>query len=470
MRSAGWNESGGQWAPSKARKMLSVLIHTLGCKLNQLESEAITSAFLRYGFALTDGKDVASPPSVIVINTCTVTSKADQKARRVVRKALRDYPDSCVLVTGCYAQLNRADLYKLETGRGGRLFVLKGIEKTSILELPRYLCEKKDIQGALNIFRERGMSDNGLTGTFQFNPERFSDHTRSFLKIQDGCDKHCTYCRICLARGSSVSLAAQEALTRLRMLEESHGEAVLTGVSICQYRDGTNGIKLGELLDYLLCGTKKISLRLSSLSPDSIDENIAAILSNKRIRPHFHLSIQSGSKKILENMGRFYNAQIVEKAVSLLRSAKDDPFLACDIIAGFPGETSANFEKTLELCKKIGFAWIHVFPYSKRPGTPAWSFPGAVQESEITKRVRILTNLARQGRTDYICRWLGREVEVLVEKGGGSNSCRGVSENYLKLLLKYKGEKAPPPGTVLRCKLLEKYHAEGDYDAVAEEL
>jgi len=457
--------------------MLSVLIHTLGCKLNQLESEAIRAAFLRSGFILKSG---SVDPSVIVINTCTVTSKADQKARRVIRKALRDYPDSCVIVTGCYARLNREDIYKLETGRGGRLFVLKGMEKVSVLDLPRYFNEKKDIAGVLELLRENGMSaDNeqknseGLTGAFQFSPERFLGRTRSFLKIQDGCDKHCAYCRIRLARGPCVSLAAQEALDRLRILEKNHSEAVLTGVNISQYYDKTLDVSLAALLEHLLSGTEKIALRLSSLAPDSIDENFTAILSNKRIRPHFHLSIQSGSKKILEKMGRDYNPQTVEKAASLLRSAKGNPFLACDIIAGFPGETNADFEETLELCKKIDFAWVHVFPYSKRPGTPACSFPGAVRETEITGRVEILTNLARQGRAAYIRRWLGQEVDVLVEKGGGSNFCRGISENYLKLLVQYKGEKAPPPGTVLRCKIVEEEpHTEGNegYDAVAEEL
>jgi len=460
--------------------MLSVLIHTLGCKLNQLESEAITSAFLRSGFVLKDG---SGTPSLIVINTCTVTSKADQKARRVIRKALRDYPDACVIVTGCYAQLNKTDLYKLDTGRGGRLFVFKGMEKVSVLELPHYLNKKKDIAGALKRLRENEKSagseqknGEGLIGAFQFSPERFWDHTRSFLKIQDGCDKHCTYCRIRLARGPCVSLDADEVLTRLRILEKSHSEAVLTGVNISQYYDKTRDVNLSALLEHLLCGTEKIALRLSSLAPDSIDENFTAVLSHKRIRPHFHLSIQSGSKKLLEKMGRDYDSQTAEKAASLLRGAKDDPFLACDIIAGFPGETEADFEETLELCKKIDFAWIHAFPYSKRPGTPACSFPGAVMESEITKRVRILTNLAHQGRAAYVRRWLGKEVDVLVEKG---KSCCGVSDNYLKLLVYYKGEKVPAPGSVLRCKIIdEEPHTEArsftedteSYDAVAEEV
>jgi threonylcarbamoyladenosine tRNA methylthiotransferase MtaB len=452
--------------------MPSFLIQTLGCKLNLLESEAITDAFLGAAFErlTVNGGQTVKEPSVVIINTCTVTSKADQKARRVIRKALRDYPESRVLVTGCYAQLNSEDLLKLDDGKKKRLFVIK---KDGIIDLPSYYNENEQIDGVLEKFTERPRSvtrDN----VFQFNPRSFSSHTRSFLKIQDGCDNKCTYCRIRLARGASVSLDADEVLSRLRILEKNHAEAVLTGVNISQYRDkketekGANS-NLARLLEYLLKSTEKIALRLSSLAPDSIDEELVGVLSNKRIRPHFHLSIQSCSKKILEKMGRSYDGKTIEDAVSLLRHAKDDPFLACDIITGFPTEIKTEFEETLDLCKKLDFAWIHVFPYSKRPGTAAFSFPESIHEAEVTRRLELFTALAERGRADYARRWLGREVDVLVEKGGGK-FCHGVSENYLKTLIIYKGEKPPPPGEVLRCKLLEKTgtgKAE-DYDAIAQ--
>jgi len=440
--------------------VFSVLIQTLGCKLNQLESEAITEAFDKSNFTLYK-PSLGTFPSVIVINTCTVTSKADQKARRVIRKALRDYPESRVFVTGCYAQLNKEDLLKLESDGGRRLFV---IDKEDILKLPQYFFDSMSNE-QLAISNEH-KQENRLD-VFQFNPARFSVHTRGFLKIQDGCDKHCTYCRIRLARGRSVSLDAKTVLERLRILEENHAEAVLTGVNICQYRDEKDVPCLARLLEYLLSGTEKIALRLSSLAPESIDGDLAKVLSHKRIRPHFHLSIQSGSKKILEKMGRNYSAKTTEDAAALLRRAKDDPFLACDIITGFPGETESEFKETYELCKKTGFAWIHVFPFSKRPGTPAWSFPQTISEKTTTERVRLFTDLAKRGRADYINRWLGRETDVLVEKGGGQD-CHGISENYLKLLIQYNGEKAPPPGSILRCKLgAEKT---GDFDAVGKEI
>ncbi|WP_461247547.1 tRNA (N(6)-L-threonylcarbamoyladenosine(37)-C(2))-methylthiotransferase MtaB [Treponema sp. R6D11] len=439
--------------------MPSFLTLTLGCKLNLLESEAITDAFLRAGF-----EHAAKAPSVVIVNTCTVTSKADQKARRVIRKALRDYPKSIVLVTGCYAQLNSDDLLKLDDGKKKRLFVIK---KDSIIDLPDYYNKNEQIDVLLEKFSERPQPKAGER-VFQFNPQVFSDHTRSFLKIQDGCNNHCTYCRIRLARGASTSLDADEALSRLRILEKSHAEAVITGVNISQYSDEKKAANLARLLEYLLKGTEKIALRLSSLAPDKIDEELIGVLSNKRIRPHFHLSIQSCSKKILEKMGRSYDGKTIEDAVSLLRRAKTDPFLACDIITGFPGETEAEFKETFEMCKKMDFAWIHVFPYSKRPGTAAFSFPESLHEAEVTRRVGFFTELAQQGRAEYVRRWLGKEVDVLVEKGGGKYS-RGVSENYMKMLIRYKGD-PPSRGEVLRCKLLEKPDAEkaADYDAIAE--
>jgi len=456
--------------------MPSFLTLTLGCKLNQLESEAITCAFLNAGFApfpvgggqiKTNGVQAEKNPSVVIVNTCTVTSKADQKARRVIRKALRDYPDARVLVTGCYAQLNGEDLLKLDDGKKKRLFVVK---KDGIIDLPNYYGkneQSEQIDSILEKFSERGLvkTDDSV---FQFNPLVFSSHTRSFLKIQDGCNNRCTYCRIRLARGASVSLGADEALSRLRILEKKHAEAVLTGVNISQYRDEEKAANLAKALEYFLKGTEKIALRLSSLAPEIIDEELVGVLSNKRIRPHFHLSIQSCSKNILEKMGRSYDGKTVENAVSLLRRAKDDPFLACDIITGFPGETGTEFEETFELCKKLNFAWIHVFPYSKRPGTDAFSFPGMLHEAEVSRRVGLFTGLAQRGRAEYARRWVGREIEVLVEKGGGK-SCRGVCENYLKTLILYKGEH-PSPGEVLRCRLLEKSSAEKseDYDLIAE--
>jgi len=467
----------------------------LGCKLNQLESESVTDVFIKAGYSQFPAFDSRLPPSVIIINTCTVTSKADQKARRVIRKALRDYPEACVIVTGCYAQLNKDDILRLEADDKKRLHV---VNKKDILNLPDYLDQIINSNEQFPTPDTRYPTPDSPLPTpysqFQFNPQSFSAHTRSFLKIQDGCDKHCTYCKIRLARGKSVSLEADEVLSRLRILEETHAEAVLTGVNISQYSEqGTinreqlaenNGRKfityLAGLLEFLLNGTEKIAIRLSSLAPESVDEKLCAVLSHPRIRPHFHLSIQSCSEKILAKMGRDYNAQTIERAVSLLRGSKEDPFLACDIITGFPGETGTDFKQTFSLCEKLDFAWIHVFPYSKREGTPAFSFTDNVHESDVTKRVERLTELAEQGKARYVERWIGREVEIIIEnkeqlivnreqrkdskEKRESRRC-GVSENYLKALVRCNGDEAPAPGDAVICKLTEKCD-DRDFDVI----
>jgi threonylcarbamoyladenosine tRNA methylthiotransferase MtaB len=257
-----------------------------------------------------------------------------------------------------------------------------------------------------------------------------------------------------------VSLSAEKALSGLKALEEhGYGEAVLTGVNISQYH-GEGGRDLGGLLEYLLAGSRSIRIRLSSLEPDRLTGSLARTLAHERIRPHFHLSVQSGSPLILGRMGRSYSPDEVEEAAAHLRDIKGDPFLACDIITGFPGETAAEFEKTYELCRRIGFAWIHAFPYSRRPGTAAWSFKPPVSEREAAERVSALLSLARQGRREYISRWIGKEVEAIVEGGDEKDApfVQATSENYLKLLINFtltytpQGE-ALAPGTLLRCRI-----------------
>jgi threonylcarbamoyladenosine tRNA methylthiotransferase MtaB len=479
-------------------------IFTLGCKLNQLESEAIADSFKKAGSRLVPWDVCSSEPRILIINTCTVTSKADQKARRMIRKLLRDNPESCVIVTGCYAQLDAEEITRIFSRRGAeaqrrgekqetakRLFVVGGREggaassataagsKSALLGLPEYLLNV--ISGEpLSYLLETWIQKTALTAEndsiFNFKPDEFSFHSRGYMKIQDGCDNNCAYCRVRLARGHSVSLNSGAVLERLRAFEaKGFPELFITGVNITQYRDNDTGTGLADLLELLLDGTSAIALRLSSLEPERIDERLASALAHPRIRPHFHLSVQSGSDAILQSMRRAYSVQTVEKAITLLRSAKDNPFLACDIITGFPGETEAEFARTLGFCEKTHFAWIHAFPYSKRPGTAAFSFGDPVRDLDKTRRVEALGALALRGRREYAKAWLGKELSAVVEKAPTSASapcearrCRAVSENYLKLLVNCNGE-TPPPGSTIRCTPVSLGEEE-NVDAVAKEL
>jgi len=468
-------------------------IFTLGCKLNQLESEAIAGSFLKAGFKFVPWDDCSLEPRVIIINTCTVTSKADQKARRMIRKLLRDNPESCVIVIGCYAQLDAEELMTLEehnesighTGAARRLFVIgrgqgapSGMAaKSALLDLPKYLSDANSAE-PLPYLLETWMRNAGSgkqdNSAFNFTPDEFNFHSRGFIKIQDGCDNNCAYCRVRLARGRSVSLNHGAVLERLRALEAKGApELFITGVNITQYRDNDANIDLAGLLEMLLKATSSICLRLSSLEPECIDEKLASALAHPRIRPHFHVSVQSGSDAVLKNMRRKYNMNTVENAIALLRSAKANPFLACDIIAGFPGETEDEFAQTVAFCERMHFAWIHAFPYSKRPGTTAFSFGDPVRDCDKTRRVETLTALALKGKREYAKAWLGKELTAVVEKGKpdksgraiSHNQCRAVSENYLKLLVQCNGD-PPPAGSSIRCTPVSVCEG-GDSDGIA---
>jgi threonylcarbamoyladenosine tRNA methylthiotransferase MtaB len=456
-------------------------VYTLGCKLNQLETEAVTDAFRGEGFTLVPWTAADRPeelpfrePSLLVVNTCTVTSMADQKARRVIRKALRDHPDACVIVSGCYAQMEKAAIAALDTSGAHRLFVVSGDMKDRLLDLPVFLAasgvffEPRELRTLVSSWFDSLLPAVEGSGSFRFKPVNFSTHSRGFLKIQDGCNRRCTYCRVSLARGKSRSLGKEAVLSELQSLEKRGiAEAVLTGVNIAQYRDAETG--LPALLNFLLEGTERIRVRLSSIEPETrgFSDDFFAAVKNPRIRSHFHLSVQSGSPAVLAKMGRPYTPEDIEKAAALLRSVRDDPFLACDIIAGFPGETEAEFEETLSLCRGIGFAWIHAFPFSPRPGTAAFDMSGRISEKEAARRVELLTELARSGRAEYIGRWIGKEVEAVVETGGKRGFVPAVSENYLKLLVACR-DAPPPPGTLLRCEVAEDdtlWSDESRYDA-----
>jgi threonylcarbamoyladenosine tRNA methylthiotransferase MtaB len=448
-----------------------------------LESEAIADSFKKAGFRFVPWDSSLQEPRILIVNTCTVTSKADQKARRMIRKLLRDNPESCVIVIGCYAQLDTEEIMSLGAD-GGRLFVFGGGEgaaaaKSVLLGLPEYLLDAiipdKPLPFLIESWMKKISSGIKNDSLFDFKPDDFSFHSRAYMKIQDGCDNNCAYCRVRLARGRSVSLKSGAVLERLRAFEaKGCPETFITGVNITQYRDNDAGIGLAELLEMLLDGTSAIALRLSSLEPECIDTQLASTLGHPRIRPHFHLSVQSGSDAILKSMRRVYNMQTVEKAIALLRSAKDNPFLACDIITGFPGETETEFAATLGFCEKTQFAWIHAFPYSRRTGTEAFSFGDPVRDIDKTRRVEALTALAIRGKREYAKAWLGKELFAVVEKAPSgakapcfARQCKAVSENYLKLLVNCNGE-IPPPGSSIRCTPVSLC-GEENIDAIANE-
>ncbi|MDR1747855.1 MAG: tRNA (N(6)-L-threonylcarbamoyladenosine(37)-C(2))-methylthiotransferase MtaB [Spirochaetaceae bacterium] len=461
--------------------MYTVHFETLGCKLNQIETESAARIFASAGAAVTMGTAASreqprkgealspgTPPGpaprifspvpfnrLCIVNTCTVTGKAEQKARRLVRALTSRWPGAAVIVTGCYAELEPAQIRSL----GDRVAVVPGSVKDALAELPARL-EAAGAAGErflppeefFSLIESWTMETAGVpSGDRASSQDRFAlsaddfirsdeiHHSRASVKIQDGCGNRCTYCRIRLARGAPVSLPVEETVERVRSIERNGWhEAVLTGVNLSQYRgrfssDGETA-DLAGLLRILLTGTEHIALRLSSLYPECVDENLASVIADRRIRPHFHLSIQSGSDSILAAMNRPYRTAQVYEAVSRLRRVKENPFIACDIIVGFPGETEADFQQTLNLCRELAFAWIHVFPFSPRPGTAAFTMKPVVPQRIARERVGILTGIARANRAVYGEYWNGRILRAIVEgRDAASGKVCVLTENYLRL-------------------------------------
>ncbi|MDR2181910.1 MAG: tRNA (N(6)-L-threonylcarbamoyladenosine(37)-C(2))-methylthiotransferase MtaB [Treponema sp.] len=414
---------------------MNAAFYTLGCKLNQIETESIADAFRRGGFSLVSWEQGAD---LAVINTCTVTSRAEQKARRVIRFALSRC--KTVLLTGCSARSGEETA--LAGSRAERLVIIPGTAKDTLLDVPRFLADTGRAEGQslrawaaeqLRARAENAGPEKKTPSQFRFHPSNFSFHSRAFLKIQDGCDRSCAYCRVPLVRGRSVSLGAAEVLARLRDLEtRGFDEAVLTGVNLCGYDGGGN---LTALLELLLAGTGRIALRLSSIDPAlALDDAFIRAAADRRIRPHFHLSVQSGSDAVLAAMGRPYTRETVVRAAARLREAKGDPFIACDIITGFPGEDDTAFSETVSLCRELDFAGIHAFPFSRRPGTRAFSFTNRVPERLAVRRVGELLALSRSGRRNYAERWLGKTVEaVCLREQKKGLFCAALADNYLRV-------------------------------------
>ena len=436
--------------------MSIIRIETLGCRLNQIESESIAHFFSEKAFSVrmdsvTAGEAADSETLLCIVNTCAVTLKAEQKARRIIRLLLKKHPRALIVVTGCYAQLSASEIEKLDE----RIVVVGGQIKSRLTELPGLLkaCADDDNEtegagsrikalknGVISLVKAKPVVKKDIAeDSFKLSTSSFIAHSRASLKIQDGCNNNCSFCAIHLARGKSVSIDVQTAIDRVVELERAgHSEVVLTSVNIAQYRGkyGDGYCNFTQLLKLLLEKTKTISFRISSIYPEIIDDDFCAVISEKRVRPSFHISVQSGSDKILELMNRHYKACEVLAAVEKLKSAKPSSFISCDIITGFPAETDEDFEQTLDLCRKCNFTWIHAFPFSERPGTAACSIKPKVPQSVSGNRAKKITELAIKNKIEYIETFVGKELELVLEPPEQKSA---VSEQTLWQSGKYHG-------------------------------
>jgi threonylcarbamoyladenosine tRNA methylthiotransferase MtaB len=406
--------------------MTTVAVATLGCKVNQFESEALIEALERRGYALVPfegGADVA------IINTCTVTHRADFQSRQMVRRALRSNPSSLIVITGCYAQVEPDAFSKTQ----GIHYLLGNREKNQIPDwLPLMQKGKFPKVQVGDIQEENHFSETPLCS--------FHRHTRAFLKIQDGCDGRCTYCIVPQARGRSRSLQPERVIESLKALKErGFKEVVLTGIHLGAYGlDLSPPFPLEKLLRQLEKEESPDRVRLSSIEPGDFSPQLISTFSqSEKICPHLHISIQSGDDEILKKMNRDYDRSFLSDLIRELHLRIPNLCVGADVIVGFPGETEEKFRHTYQFVESLPFSYLHVFPFSRRKGTPACQFPQRVDEKEIKKRAEMLRRLGKQKRRAFYHQFLHQELSVLIEdrKEKGTGRWKGLSRNYIPVLL-----------------------------------
>lgn len=388
---------------------MKIAIETLGCKLNQAETEALQRQFVREGFELVQHPAEAD---VYILNTCTVTHTADAKARHLLRMARRQNPDIFIIATGCYAQRAAAEIKAI----AGVDCVVDNREKSNLL------------QGLKNIPQKE---QNKIKQATEPAPFR----TRSFLKIQDGCQNFCSYCIVPFVRSGETSEPSASIIDEIRQrTNEGYQEVVLTGTRVGGYY--CEGLGLQGLLQRILDETKIPGVRLSSLQPQEISPALIKLWRDSRLCPHFHLSLQSGSAGVLKRMNRRYTPDEYRQAVELIRKEVAGVAITTDVIVGFPGETDAEFEESLEFCKQMGFARIHVFSYSPRSGTAAAKMAGQVQDKVKKERSRKMLALAEESAHKFRESFTGELMDVLWEKQTDDGDWTGITGNYIRVFAK----------------------------------
>jgi threonylcarbamoyladenosine tRNA methylthiotransferase MtaB len=383
---------------------LKIAVETLGCKLNQAETESLIWELAASGHQVVTDVGEAH---VYILNTCTVTGNADAKARQRLRRAHQRNPNAFIIATGCYAE---RDPGKLSTMAGVRL-VVPNSDKPRLVSL---------IQDRLESAPECCSST--------ILPE--SLRTRAFIKVQDGCGGACAYCIVPQVRRMESSVAPADVLSTIRnRLARGVKEVVITGTEVGSYRSRGCGLK--DLLKMILEDTKVPRLRLSSLQPAEISDDLLSLWTDRRLCPHFHLSIQSGSDSILRSMRRRYSVRQYVEAVSRIRGAVPDVAITTDVIVGFPGETENLFEENYRTCQETKFARIHVFPYSPRPGTEAASLSDVVDERTKRRRTGKMLSVAEESASNFRATFRGRSRPVLWEQSDGDDLWSGFTDNYI---------------------------------------
>lgn len=400
----------------------TVAFYTLGCKVNQYETNAMKQKMIEAGYEIVEFE---TPADVYIINTCTVTNMSDRKSRQMIRRAKEHNQNAILIVTGCYAQVAKEELDKIE-----EIDIVLGNQ------------EKKDILSYLEAHqtqKQKSISDILHEKTFaEFGTTTYTDKTRAVIKVQDGCDRFCSYCIIPYARGRIRSRKPQDVVSEIQEIaKKGIKEVVITGIHLASYgRECAPQISLIDLLKQIneIDGIKRI--RLGSLEPTLMQkEFIEELVKLEKICDHFHLSLQSGCNETLQRMNRRYTVEEFEEGINFLRKNFPNASLTTDIIVGFPGETEEEFETTYEFLKKVNFYKMHVFKYSPRKGTKAAVMPNQIEGKIKEERSRKLIELSNQNQENQNRADIGKEVEVLFEEQEGEY-IKGHTSNYRMVYVK----------------------------------
>ncbi|MEL6674423.1 MAG: tRNA (N(6)-L-threonylcarbamoyladenosine(37)-C(2))-methylthiotransferase MtaB [Bacteroidota bacterium] len=407
--------------------MQTVAFYTLGCKLNFSETSAIGRQFLEAGFSKTE---FSAPADVYVVNTCSVTENANKKCRRVIKQALKANPEGYVIVVGCYAQLKPQEIADIP----GVDMVLGAGDKFRILDLV------EDFTKEANPCVRNSQIDevNSFVDAFSAG-----DRTRSFLKVQDGCDYSCTFCTIPLARGKSRSDRLENILTNAqRLAQQGIKEIVLTGVNIGDYGKGLPEGDQRKFLDVIQALDSEVEMprfRISSIEPNLLkDEAISFVAGARQFMPHFHMPLQSGNNELLGKMRRRYRRELYVDRVAHIKAVMPHACIGVDVIVGFPGETEEHFLDTYRFLQELDISYLHVFTYSERENTLAIEMDGVVPVKERHRRSNMLRILSEKKRRAFYEQFIGETRVVLFEEKSDGQQLNGFTDNYIKVEVPYQ--------------------------------
>ena len=400
-------------------------IKTLGCKVNQSESETMEQALVSQGYRPACGQEEAD---ICVINTCTVTQKASMQSRQAIRQAIRANPEARILVTGCYAQTEPEVIQKIAGVRD----IVGYSDKSRIPEILSLTEEPKSRRAGRPIvtnFRSSALPNFQLQG-----------RTRPYLKIQDGCNAFCAYCIVPFARGKSRSLPIESVLESIsRLKADGIHEIVLTGIHLGHYGlDLEPGTCLNDLLIAVESATLMERIRISSIEPAEIsNELIDRIADSKMFCHHFHIPLQSGDNEVLKRMNRPYTREMFHHIVCRIHDRIPDAAIGADVLVGFPGESDAAFDQTVSLIEALPISYLHVFPFSPRKGTPAYSFADQIPHSVVKARCSTLRALGKAKKKCFYRSHIGKELEILVEgvRDNTTGHLKGMTSNYIPVMV-----------------------------------